>query len=170
VLNPSKSEFQWNQPFATSAKSSFFSGHDFTGCGKTPSGGRPGFQPRQQTIDKFLEINPRGEAGMGFLRLVACKGVERNKLSPRRWQKSLPDNADGIGRNKLRKIAVGPSIENSSCYLLPSTAPLLEKEWDSISITLIMKGANPIWLHRARTRSTFSADNHPSNSLQINLS
>jgi hypothetical protein len=64
VLNPSKSEFQWNQPFATSAKSSFFSGHDFTGCGKTPSGGRPGFQPRQQTIDKFLEINPRGEAAL----------------------------------------------------------------------------------------------------------
>jgi hypothetical protein len=64
VLNPSKSEFQWNQPFATSAKSSFFSGHDFTGCGKTPSGGRPGIYPRHNSIHEILEINPRGEAAL----------------------------------------------------------------------------------------------------------
>jgi len=106
---------------------------------------------------------------MGHL-LNANKGLNWNKCRPwSMWNCRANGNYNAI-KVEIWKLAKSSSIKASSRYFFSRTAPLFEKERNSISVALNLYGSNPLWLHGPGAWTALSADNYPRNPMQIYLS
>jgi len=66
-----------------------------------------------------------------------------------------------------RKFVVCSAFQTPACCCFANSAPLFEKEGDSAFLALISQSEHPIFFHRSGSRSTFAADYHPVDALQI---
>src|SRR5438105_10548990 len=72
-------------------------------------------------------------------------------------------------RGHLRKLVPFPAIQRSSSGFWPQTAPLLEKECDSLDFALLTDTTYPIGVHGARAWATFAANDDPVDAGQVNF-
>jgi hypothetical protein len=68
------------------------------------------------------------------------------------------------------KFIVAFAFETSPGFGFAYAAPLLEEEGDLALAALIAQGQSPLFLRNSGTSSTFSADDHPIDPVQVQLS
>src|SRR5271168_3891732 len=61
------------------------------------------------------------------------------------------------------------TVQNSPSSLLVPTAPLFEKERNSLTLTLFLNFDHPFRIHRSGARPRFTSDNYPIDSIKIEL-
>src|SRR5271165_5960785 len=66
-------------------------------------------------------------------------------------------------------LVISPPVEQPTCFLFSYSAPLLKEKRNIVPPTLVANRYNPIPQHRPRTRSAFTADDHPINISQVDL-
>ena len=69
----------------------------------------------------------------------------------------------------VRHLVPSPAIQNPACPRLEYASPLLKEKWHTNSRTTVANLADPCWIHRPRSWSRLTANNHPVYSAQINF-
>jgi hypothetical protein len=114
-----------------------------------------------------MRVSITAIALMAAVSLTGCRGAARS-----RWTAGPGKGGHGA------KSAAWPgatavcrapllALQFAAAGLGPQAAPLLEEERDARSFALVPDVTNPITIHGARAGTTFSTDNHPINSCQV---
>src|SRR5437764_712272 len=79
-------------------------------------------------------------------------------------------NAFGIGTlSNLRKLIISATFQISPVPRLTHASPLFKKERNTGGTTPVSNRYNPIFMHWSCTWPTLTANNHPRNAAQIDI-
>ena len=82
---------------------------------------------------------------------------------------AFSDGRHGIVR-QARKLVPKRTVEFASSFGFTHPTPLLEKERHARHRALVTDAANPFGFHRARTRTAFPTNDHPTDTVEIDRS
>ena len=75
----------------------------------------------------------------------------------------------GMG-DTWRKLVVSSALEAAAGFGFADASPLFEEKGDFALAALISQGEDPLFLHRPGACSAFSADDHPTDAAQVQMS